>query len=67
MGDNVFLYDHEASSAVESMNKANKPAREMAAVDVVNAIMLLLKMERWVTVAVKIDDIWYTHWNNLGF
>jgi len=46
MGDNVFLYDHEASSGVESMNKANKPAREMAAVDVVNAIMLLLKMER---------------------
>ena len=46
MGENVFLYDHEASSSVESMNKANKPAREMAAVDVVNSIMLLLKMER---------------------
>ena len=46
MGDNIFLYDHEASSGVESMNKANKPARDRAAVDVVNAIMLLLEMER---------------------
>ena len=46
MGDNVFLYDHEASSGVESMNKANKPARDRAAVDVVNAIILLLQMER---------------------
>jgi len=46
MGDNIFLYDHEASSGVESMNKANKPARDRAAVDVVNAIILLLQMER---------------------
>ena len=46
MGDNIFLYDHEASSGVESMNKANKPAQDPAAVDVVNAIMLLLDMER---------------------
>ena len=46
MGENIFLYDHEASSGVESMNQANKAAREMSAVDVVNAIMLLLKMER---------------------
>ena len=50
MGNDVFLYDHEASSGVESMNQANKPARDMAAVDVVNAIMLLLKMERYVIV-----------------
>ena len=46
MGDNIFLNDHEASSGVESMNKANKPARDIAAVNVVNAIMLLLQMER---------------------
>ena len=46
MGENIYLYDHEASSGVESMNKANKPARDRAAVDVVNAIMLLLNMER---------------------
>ena len=46
MGENIFLYDHEASSGVESMNMANKPARDRAAVDVVNAIILLLKMER---------------------
>jgi hypothetical protein len=35
MGGNVVLYDHEASSGVESMNRANKPARERAAADVV--------------------------------
>lgn len=35
MGDNIFLYDHEASLRVESMSKANKPARDRAAVDVV--------------------------------
>lgn len=46
MGENIFLYNHEASSGVESMNKANKPARDRAAVDVVNAIILLLQMER---------------------
>lgn len=48
MGENIFLYDHEASCGVESMNQANKAARERAAVDVVNAIMLLLQMERYV-------------------
>ena len=50
MGHNVYLYYHEASSGVESMNQANKKARERAAVDVVNAIMLLLEMERYVLV-----------------
>ncbi len=50
MGHNVYLYDHEASSGVESMNQANKKARERAAVDVVNTIMLLLEMERYVLV-----------------
>jgi MULE transposase domain len=48
MGPNIFLYDHEASSGVESMNQANKPARDRAAVDVVNATMLLLQMERYI-------------------
>jgi hypothetical protein len=48
MGPNIFLYDHEASSGVESMNQANKPARDRAAVDVANATMLLLQMERYV-------------------
>ena len=47
MGENIFLYDHEASSGVESMNMANKPARDRAAVDVVNAMILLLGMERY--------------------
>ena len=50
MGDNIFLYDHEASCGVESMNQANKLARERAAVNVVNAIMLLVQMERYVIV-----------------
>lgn len=46
MGNNIFLYDHEASSGVESMNRANKAARERTAVDMVNAVMLLLELER---------------------
>ncbi len=48
MGNNVFLYNHQASSGVESMNRANQPARDRAAVDVVNATILLLEMERYV-------------------
>ena len=44
----TYFYDHEASLGVDSMNQANKPARDRASVDVVNATMLLLQMERYV-------------------
>jgi hypothetical protein len=40
----VYMYMHEASSAVESMNKANKPARAKTAVDVVCSTHLLVEM-----------------------
>jgi hypothetical protein len=41
----VCMYGKSASSGVESMNKANQLARQKTAVDVLNAIMLLLKLE----------------------
>ena len=43
----VYMYMHEwheASSSVESMNKANKPARAKTAVDVVCSTHLLVEM-----------------------
>lgn len=67
MGNNIFLYDHEASSGVESMNQANKPARNMAAVDVVNAIMLLLNLERYVIVSVLHFQLSHSHINAVHF
>jgi hypothetical protein len=45
MGKNIFLYDHEASSGVESMNNASKTARQMAAVDPTNSVLLILQQE----------------------
>ena len=45
MGPNIFLYNHEASSGVESMNNANKQVRAYSVVDPVNSIMLLLNNE----------------------
>ena len=40
----VYMYMHEASSSVESMNKANNPARAKTAVDVVCSTHLLVEM-----------------------
>ncbi len=40
----IIMYQHSASSAVESMNQANKVARDRSAVDVVCATELLLSM-----------------------
>jgi len=40
----VYMYQHEASSSVESMNKANNPARAKTAVDVVCSTHLLVEM-----------------------
>ena len=41
-----FMYQHSASSSVESMNRANSAARDRTAVDVVCATKLLLSMAR---------------------
>jgi hypothetical protein len=40
----TIMYQHLASSAVESMNQANKAARDRTAVDVVCATKLLLSL-----------------------
>ena len=45
MNNAVCMYGKSASSGVESMNNANQLARQKTAVDVLNAIMLLLKLE----------------------
>ena len=45
MSESIFLYDHEASSGVESMNNANKKVRHMAAVDPVNSTTTLVGLE----------------------
>ena len=46
MGDNVCMYSKSASSGVESMNRANSVAKDRTAVDVLNAMILLIKLER---------------------
>ena len=45
MGDNICMYGRSASSGVESMNRANKLVREKTAIDILNAAVLLLKLE----------------------
>jgi hypothetical protein len=40
----IIMYQHSASSAMESMNQANKVARDRTAVDVVCATKCLLSM-----------------------
>ena len=45
MGDNICMYGCSASSGVESMNRANIIVCEKTAVDILNAAMLLLKLE----------------------
>ena len=46
MSDIAYMYGRSASSGLESMNKANMRAREKSAVDIVNATLLLIEMER---------------------
>lgn len=43
--ENVFMYGRTASSSVESMNHANKPARDRTAVDVMQSMKLILDLE----------------------
>ena len=45
MGDNTCMFSKSASSGVESMNKANQLAQQRTAVDVLNAVILLIKLE----------------------
>ncbi len=45
MGDNICMFGKSASSGVESMNNANQLARQKTAVDVLNGVILLLKLE----------------------
>ena len=40
------MYGRSASSGLELMNKANMCAREKSVVDIVNATLLLIEMER---------------------
>ena len=45
MGDDICMYSKSASSGVESMNRANSVARLRTAVDILNAMILLIKLE----------------------
>jgi hypothetical protein len=45
MREGIVMYDCTALSSAESMNQANKAARARTAVDVVNAVILLLQLE----------------------
>jgi len=45
MGDNICMFGKSASSGVEAMNCANKLARHKTAVDVLNGVILLMKLE----------------------
>ncbi len=51
IGENIFLDDPEAPCDVELMNQeANKLAQQWAAVGVVQKIMFLLQMERYIVI-----------------
>ncbi len=43
--EGVYMYQQSASSAVESMNAANKEMRACTAVDALNATLLLIRLE----------------------
>ena len=45
MGPNICMYSKSASSGSESMNRANHQARDRTAVDIINAIILIVKAE----------------------
>ena len=43
MGEKVCMYSKSALSGVESMNKANLAARQRTGIDIINAMILILK------------------------
>ena len=45
MAENICMYSKSASSGVESMNRANAVARQRTAVDVLNVMILVIKLE----------------------
>jgi len=45
MGDNICMFGKSASSGVEAMNCENKLARQKTAGDVLNGVILLMKLE----------------------
>jgi hypothetical protein len=45
MGDTICMYSESASLGVESMNRANNLARQRTAADILNALILLIKLE----------------------
>jgi len=45
MGENICMFSKSASSGVESMNRANQLAQQKTAVDILNWIIMLLKIE----------------------
>jgi hypothetical protein len=45
MGNITFMFSKLALSGVESMNKANQLAQQRTAVDTLNAVILLIKLE----------------------
>ena len=45
MGNDICMYQRTASSAVESMNRANERVRDRTAVDPINSLILLIKLE----------------------
>ena len=44
-GETIYMYQRSSSSTAESMNAANKLVRDRTAVDPINALILLLKLE----------------------
>ena len=45
MGNGIYMYHRTSSAAVESMNAANKEIQQRTAVDLVNATILLMRLE----------------------
>jgi hypothetical protein len=45
MGDDICMHQRTASSAVESMNRANERVRDRTAVDPINSLILLIKLD----------------------
>jgi len=46
MGNNIRMYGRTSSASVESMNAANQAVRQRTSVDLVNATILLLQLEK---------------------
>ena len=45
MGNGICMYQRTAASAVESMNRANERVRDRTAIDPINSLILLIKLE----------------------